>query len=483
MYLATKNVVEASISNDVEPFVFTISPDMTPQSLNSILATLHGFGPEVSFAMTRQPDGEDEEIPQPKPIILRKTNALSDDFSGDFSLSVSQSEVDIDGKYDSILSNAVEFPPNLTREAFYSLASGASDFDPYLFEMYAQRFMYRAILDVFANKRSPIYRGILSYFKKGSILGDSLMTNVLIDVISELFGEFCLWDVMNTPSKHECYPILISFLSAMIANETINGKVIRDALMPFRPSSITHSIPISVALKLKEMAPPHDVFRFVTAVFPDKFMLASFNDIGVMFQAILNNDLVDVFPFLTIYGYVWEVVNKKTKPEYAAEVIPHIGMESLLCSKSIIRAVIDPVFNAIYDQVIADNLPFLEMTTDQLDAVVKLLTLAVPIWKVTISKYRGIQPGVLKRLQKLLMKRTFEPKGLCFAWFGFLYDRKILQDMAYNSYLQMNSCHPEPGKNSVILEINSFLLTLIPGPFPELSREISLPAKGRGSFA
>ena len=479
MFLSTKKVVQASLSEAVDAFVFNISPNMTPQALNSTLATLHGMGPEVSFAMTKLMDEDDEELPPPKPLILSKTQAFPSDLAGEFSLSFSRSELDIDARYDSLLESGLELSFDVTREKFYSAASGTPDFDTYLFSMYAHRFAYRAIMDVMNKKFSVLCTEVIGLLRKVAIFSDELLTNVLVDVISELFGEYCLWDVNHPLTKHECYGTFVSFLAAVIVNSSMSVCVIRNALAQFQPSLLSQAVPMSVVLKLKDRVPVHDVYRLVADVFPDSFMLNSFQDVGDMFQTIMNNDLVGVFPFLMIYGYVRDVMKKKIEPEQVADVILHIGMDSLICSKSIIRAVIDPVFEAIYEQVLCDPLPYLEMTQAQLDQVVELLTLAIPIWKVTISKYRGIQPNVLSRLQKLLMKRTFEPKGLCFVWFGFLYDRKILQDSAYTMYLKKNERCPKPGNNSVLLEINSFLLTLIPGPLPDMNRDITLPTKGR----
>jgi hypothetical protein len=111
------------------------------------------------------------------------------------------------------------------------------------------------------------------------------------------------------------------------------------------------------------------------------------------------------------------------------------------------------------------------MSAVELKEVVNVLMSMISILKESVGSSRPVQTHVLTRLQKLLAKRGFEPKGLCFTWYGFLYDRGIVRDAAFNSYLQMNSKNPSPGKNSVILEINTFLLTLIPGPFPDIARD------------
>jgi hypothetical protein len=137
-----------------------------------------------------------------------------------------------------------------------------------------------------------------------------------------------------------------------------------------------------------------------------------------------------------------------------------------------VNAVIEPIFNRIYDEVLKEKLLYLKMSAVQLRRVVEILTMMTPIMKETVGKSRDIQISVLIQLQRLLAQRGFEPKGFCFALYGFLYDKGIVHDTAFNVYIH-DSKTPSPGKNSVILETNSFLLILIPGPFPDMNRDVS----------
>jgi hypothetical protein len=151
-------------------------------------------------------------------------------------------------------------------------------------------------------------------------------------------------------------------------------------------------------------------------------------------------------------------------------------MPSIVSSDRIITAVIDPLFEHIYeDELYTPDARFLDLSVAQLVRVRHALELLKPLMKVTISANRLLQPRVLSRLQTLLAQRGFEPKGLCFEWFSFLYQSGVLHDSAFNQYLS-DTRSVSPGRNSVLLEINSFLLTVITPSFPD---SVAPPGAGR----
>jgi hypothetical protein len=230
-------------------------------------------------------------------------------------------------------------------------------------------------------------------------------------------------------------------------------------------------IPIAIVRKLRERLTDPDLFRLVSDVLPDVFLFRCFLDYSDLFRILIEGDLVSIFPFVAVRCYVLQALKNKIDPEAVATIISQIGLPSLLTSNRIVSAVIDPIFEHIYDIVLNDRLPYLEMSAEQLEQVIGILTSMIRIMKDSVAKTRIVQTQVLSRLQKLLAKRSFEPKGLCFTWYGFLYDRGIIHDGAFNTYLQLNAKWPTPGKSSVILELNTFLLTLIPGPFPDIGKE------------
>jgi hypothetical protein len=291
--------------------------------------------------------------------------------------------------------------------------------------------------------------------------------HVLFDVFSAIFGEVCLWERSKSPASTEEWNPMIGFLAALIGSGKIGSLSIRKSLSPFRPSLLSELIPISVTLKLRQRFPDFELQRIISEVFPDHFLYQCFIDPGSLGDILLADDLVAVFPFVSIRLYIRNVFLQKIDSEAAAVIISQIGLPSILNSSRIVAAVIDPIFEHICESIFGWDIKNLEMSSSQFNKVVSILTTAIPILKVTISANIIMQPQVLSRLQKLLAKRGFEPKGLCFTWFSFMHEKGILHDSAFNKYLRDKAGSPSPGKDSVLLEINTFLLPLISGTLPD----------------
>lgn len=477
MYLSTNHVVQTSLTGSIDPFVFNITAEMTPQILNSRLAVLYDLSPGTCFTMTKQPEDGNDMTMQEESIHLAKVSEFPEETFGEYSLSFSKSELDVDKRYDELRDSNFAIPPSLTAEDFYKTLSGTNDFDNYLFALYAQRFLYRAIIDVIEGRSSRLMKSVFEYIGVTSTINEGLLANALIDVISDLFGESALWDHATMIANKNIYRGFMAMLASLIFHHKISGALIRAVLEPFQPSSITKTISIGIVLKLRSRFTDLDLSKFITSIIPDTFLLNCFGNVEELSEVLLNCDLVPIFPFVSIYCRIHSVMKHQLAPSHAAGIVSSIGSESTICCKRIARAVIDPVFEAIYDQVFADGVPYLEMTQTQLDQVLELLKRAEPVWRVTLSKNRGVQATALKRLQKLLARRGFEPKGLCFAIFGFMYDRNIILGSSYHEYVRANE--NEPGCSSVILEINSLLLSRIPQSVPDVVQEPMAPVAGK----
>ena len=473
VFLSTSHVVQTWLPGGVDPFVFNITPEMTPHILNSRLARIYDLGPGASFTMTKRPDDEDDRV-DAKPLVLSEISDFPEELFGEYDLTFSRSELDIDGRYATLRDSNFAVPGGLIASEFYSAVSGASEFDSYKFEMFAQRFLYLAVLDVMEKRVSPLSKSIFGYIGVTSTIDNGLVVNALTDVISDAFGESALWDGVKAKDDKEGYRSLLSLLASLIFHKKLSREVVMAVLAPFQPSSITKTVPIGVALKLRQRIPDQELHSLMMEMFPDKFLIDCFGDIDELRDVLLNCDLVSIFPFLAIHCYMHSVMEKNLDPDQAVEVISNVGSASVMCSKRIARAVIDPVFDAIYKQVLNDPLPYLDMTSEQLDRIIAILTLALPVWRSTISKHRGVQPLALQRIQKLLARRMFEPKGLCFTIYGFIYDRNVVIDSAFHTFVKASMNNPSSGCNSVLIEINTFLLSLIPTSIPEPSSEALL---------
>jgi hypothetical protein len=83
-----------------------------------------------------------------------------------------------------------------------------------------------------------------------------------------------------------------------------------------------------------------------------------------------------------------EILDAHLGPEVTLAIITQLGLVSLSASKRIVNAVIEPIFNRIYDEVLNEKLLYLEMRAVQLRRIVESLPMMTPIMKKT-SVNRG----------------------------------------------------------------------------------------------
>jgi hypothetical protein len=219
--------------------------------------------------------------------------------------------------------------------------------------------------------------------------------------------------------------------------------------------------------------PDSEVHRILSALFTDGFLYRCFRDSGTLLKVLLATDLRTILPYLAIRCYVCEVLSGRMDGTALPFVISSIGLSSaLLSSDRIVRAVIDPIFGATCDIVSESAVPsYLEMSPEELDTIVKAMDNLSPIMKFAVGQSPIVHVAVLVRLQELLVKRLFQPKGLCFVWFAFLFDLGIVHSSAYDEYLLLDTQTPSPGRNSVLMEVNAYVMSLVPNQFPNINKQ------------
>jgi hypothetical protein len=95
-------------------------------------------------------------------------------------------------------------------------------------------------------------------------------------------------------------------------------------------------------------------------LFPDSFIIRCFVDPAELFRIICARDFAPITPFVAICCYIIEVLDAHLGPEVALAIITQIELASLSASKRIVKAVIEPIFNRIYDEVLKEKLLYLE---------------------------------------------------------------------------------------------------------------------------
>jgi hypothetical protein len=356
---ATTAITQLSISDSVDPFRVSSPRSLTLRVLNSTLAGIYDFTPETTFPLNRIPD--EDESPSP-PFRLTDAAAFPASFRGDFRMAYSNPTISIDERYDFLRDSDFAIEPVERAEQFYAVASGQAAFDSYLSALFMHRFLYRACLDIVRARPSPLAK-LLVHF-----LGDSaavtvcrrdIVAHVLADVLSTLLGGASLWGSPRPPSTVDCWPEVISFLAALIANRKICCARFRESLSPFRPSLISEAIPIEVALCLRRRMTDADIFRTISDVFSDSFVFRCFLKGTELFRRNIEADLATIFPCVLIRCFVLQTLDNKIDAESACAIMAQLGLSSLASSSRIVSAVIDPIFAHIYDRVLDDRSPTL----------------------------------------------------------------------------------------------------------------------------
>jgi hypothetical protein len=100
-----------------------------------------------------------------------------------------------------------------------------------------------------------------------------------------------------------------------------------------------------------------------------------FVDPAELFRIICARGFALITPFVAIRCSIIEVLDAHLGPEVALAVITQLGLSA---SRRIVNAVIEPIFNRIYDEVLKEKLPYLEMSVVQLRRIVEILTIDDP---------------------------------------------------------------------------------------------------------
>ena len=230
-------------------------------------------------------------------------------------------------------------------------------------------------------------------------------------------------------------------------------------------------------------------------MFCDIWFIKAFRTRQNLQQFVMKGNNVSFLPYIAIYCLVsgWALDGHDGKS--ASMSISQISSPSIFVSKRLSRAVFLPILEAIYSQPLNSDIQYLEMTKEQLKSVLTKLENSLPILKVTIAIDRRVQFATLNYICNFISRHNFEPKGLLLAIFSFLYEKLIVHPSVFNSWVMQvpelsktfvefqisRQFDPDnidydvlEGKSAALIEINSLLLTIMPGAFPTHARTDAL---------
>ena len=465
--------VKICVSDTGEPFFIDSSSNLKPDFYNSVFTTLFERAPATTFSLKKS----EEKLP-----------TFSFIHSGDFQqcdsknhyLGFISKNLDIDKRFIELYEEGLPIPQNMQPEQIlqYFLQEKIVDVTNYLPTIFLQRILTLSIIDIIKDKGANQFTvsvvNCVDFSNSRTLFRQDVVVNSIIDVIINVFGEACLWEDSSDPEEFPEFDIFIGLLSSMIIKSKNNMKFLRKIICPFCPSAFAESFIKALINKLQTRLIEIDVFGIISQIFGEKWIINCFRTRESLTKFVLSGNIINILPYVGVYCltcqwcYADSFESMKMIAKNVACSISQIGSFSLFASKRIARSVLYPLLDSIYEYDLDFDLPYLEMSEEQKVGILIKLETSIPILKETIMKQRLVQLHSLDYIVKYLSKRRFEPKGMALILFSFLSDNNIIHPTVFNSWMTIS---PESqGKYSALLEVNSLLMTLIPGSFPTTSK-------------
>ncbi|EAY11708.1 hypothetical protein TVAG_488100 [Trichomonas vaginalis G3] len=471
--LSETSTLKVRLSKETKPFYISVDKSSQSHYINSVLASIFDRPPSTYFNLSRDDDKSlSINLTQFDTIDVPKKNSCT--------LAYITSDYDFDAKFKALYDAGVPIPKSVYNEeiADYLFGQKLLDVSSYQPTLFLQRVLALSIIDIINDKPPNAFTiSVVNSidFSPTSVFKPVVITNALINVIIDVFGEICLWDESNDPKTMPQFNKFVGLLAATVARSKRTNSCIRDALDQFCPSYFAESFITLFVAKIQTRLTETDTFRVLSEIFGDFWIIRAFRTRNLLNNFIYSLNTISVLPYVGIYcitaGFALDGQNSAP----ASISILQIGSTSLFTSSRVAPMVIDPILEAIYSQPLSSDLPFLEMTEQQLISVNIKLNAALPIFQATITKSRTVQNAVLDYIVEIISRHSFEPKGLLLTIFSFLFEKDIIQPSVFNNWMQIS--FNSDGKHAALLEINSMLMTLIPGSFPPTNKVDLLPKR------
>lgn len=458
----TLQKIIVALDKDSEQIPIIIRPQMTMRQLNFIIASLFSFESIPTFFLVDPKDAKHA-------FDLSRGVSIPEDMRGFFYLDVEyKSEISYDDLYANWKNSGQTIPSGLSLEGFakYVMKQTPVPLSNAACTLILQRFLVNALLDIVTQTKSALAISLLPYFTFGKInsaLNIELISNVLIDVMVIIFADYAKMDSfkeLDMIPQSQCF---FSFIAKMVAEQKISYQVIRNSIGPFRPGAFAHFCVGSIAKYLLNFVQIQEMFNLCSLIFKDKWLFENNLEPALGKQILRKFDLVTFFPFLQLRFMIMSWFSKAEQDEtrFLAKASQFFD-KPLLLNTRIVKAVLDAFVEGIYDGIYDNGLPFLEMSGDEVESLIEQLDNSQHIFQYFLSRTYQIQMKTLTRFQKLMEKRSYEPKGFCYVFYLFLFEREVVNAQVFNDWIEKNS----KGLNAVLIEINSFLISMISTPKP-----------------
>lgn len=460
-YIPKTANIDVVVSKDVESYIISVNNMTSPHYINSVLTTLFDKPPLTSFTLSK-------ENTKNSAFNLTQSEVFNAARDTTCLISYNSPAINLDEKFQQLLEEA-ESAGLSSNTDLSQLIFGQKivDLESYSSTIQIQRFLTLAILEVVNhnshNKFANALVGALT-FTQNSFFRNEIVTNSLVDVIDTVFSEQCLWETKTPAEQIPQFDKLVRIIAVGMSKSEAPSTSVINALKEFAPSHLVDSLIKGIIKILITRLNESDIFKVISSVFPDKEIINCFTSRQNLQNFIFDSSNSTFFPYITVYCLVCNAIYDGDSEASIATSVSQIGSQSLFTSNRIVYVVLKPILDYIFDTILLNDVPYLEITKTQLAELQKFLERMLPILKETIGKYRVVQLSALNKIVKYLVQRRFEPKGVCFVLFHFLYDKEVVHASVFNSWMSL--INNSPGKHSALLEVNTLLMTLIPGPFP-----------------
>ena len=227
--------LEIKICKESDPIIVNLDSDFHPHILNSILITLFDKPSNSIFTLF----SDDEKHIS---VNLTESELHSTFKNGSYSISHCDSQFNFDDIYNKLNEKNEIIKYNGEKILFNKsiISEHYSNFTPYNNSLFYQNLIIRSFIDIIKdNNISNFNKSILntlSFPKSKCPFSTSIIVYSLIEVISILFGDECLWDINILPETLPSFQTFIGILVNFSSNYSIINNCLEKILEPFCPT-------------------------------------------------------------------------------------------------------------------------------------------------------------------------------------------------------------------------------------------------------
>ena len=453
------------ITKASQPFCFPLRYDVTPASLISDILSVFDFPPETDVLIKDENTGE---------VIfnLSHINRIDQKLNGSFLVSFQENDLKTKEFYDESNSKSQQNRQINHRDL---LKEKILNLEPYQSIIFKHQFFVIVVNDILNKNITPITESLTQWV---TLIDTQIVLSSMIEVASTQFSDRYFWTDFSgengsQPQLAVDDPKLVLFSTIIVQlalYHTQYRKIIVPIIDPFRPSKLSELLLMSFFNVVFSRCPLEDAVSIFSSLFSDTWLFQSFVDYSSFGKFISQDPLPVVFPFLYIRSIILDMQNALITADEAIAIIEKIAVPDLILSSKLAKAIVKPIISSIFTEILRrENIK--EDTIPETFFLHQIHDKASQVMIKFIKPYEHAQFTTIITMQKMFAKRNFYPPGLFHVIFGYLYNKKILSVPVINTWINDVSVRV-PGKDSALIELNTFLITEIPN---SLNKIIPLP--------